>query len=343
MVLTRTDENELLTALHAGVFEGNPWELFLNRLLARTEAELCSIAIRPVADAPWQRVTSVRRKGEGALRVQEAVHPSFDDMRPGRVYSIEDFISGPDFSARYMRVNWPHGSELGIALIRTGDDFSARDSSLLASLSPHLTIALHARSEMERERRRSAMAERGLSALRVGWLLLDERGRVLDCDAASAAMMAEGRIIRRSGSGRLRTGYPEAEALLEKVMAIRADGWAAEAAWLSVEPPIQMAVMPPPDDGGRWLMRPHCLITHRGLPSDGDDGAFLTKLFRLTRGEAALAMEVATGASIQEAAETLGYTLETARNYSKRIYGKTGARGQADLVRIILNGVSAGR
>ncbi|PHX98275.1 MAG: chemotaxis protein CheY, partial [Rhodospirillaceae bacterium] len=36
-----------------------------------------------------------------------------------------------------------------------------------------------------------------------------------------------------------------------------------------------------------------------------------------------------------------GLTVETARNYSKKIYAKTGARGHAELVRIILTSVLA--
>jgi DNA-binding CsgD family transcriptional regulator len=39
--------------------------------------------------------------------------------------------------------------------------------------------------------------------------------------------------------------------------------------------------------------------------------------------------------SIAEAAAELGLSVESARTYSKRIYAKTGARGQADLVRFV--------
>lgn len=55
--------------------------------------------------------------------------------------------------------------------------------------------------------------------------------------------------------------------------------------------------------------------------------------------EAALAHGLTTGESIVEAGERLGLTAETARNYSKRIYGKTGTTGQVDLVRLILSGL----
>ena len=46
------------------------------------------------------------------------------------------------------------------------------------------------------------------------------------------------------------------------------------------------------------------------------------------------------GETIQDAGRRLRLTPETARNYSKRIYAKTGASGQADLVRMILTGLA---
>ena len=55
----------------------------------------------------------------------------------------------------------------------------------------------------------------------------------------------------------------------------------------------------------------------------------------------ATAWAMAQGRSIAEAAQDLGLTVETARNYSKKIYSKTGAGGQADLVRIIFTSVLA--
>ena len=61
----------------------------------------------------------------------------------------------------------------------------------------------------------------------------------------------------------------------------------------------------------------------------------------LTPAEARLAWSLAQGLSIAEAADAHGLTTETARYYSKRIYAKTGARGQVDLVRNILTGVLA--
>jgi DNA-binding CsgD family transcriptional regulator len=56
------------------------------------------------------------------------------------------------------------------------------------------------------------------------------------------------------------------------------------------------------------------------------------QLHGLTRTEARLAMLLANGCSIMDAATSLGLTEGSARTYSKRIYAKTGVKRQAELV-----------
>jgi DNA-binding CsgD family transcriptional regulator len=75
--------------------------------------------------------------------------------------------------------------------------------------------------------------------------------------------------------------------------------------------------------------------------SSADRCEQLGELFDLIPSEARLALALSRGMSIAEAAGELGLTVESARTYSKRIYAKTGARGQADLVRFIHRSVLA--
>jgi DNA-binding CsgD family transcriptional regulator len=64
------------------------------------------------------------------------------------------------------------------------------------------------------------------------------------------------------------------------------------------------------------------------------------QIWSLTPSEARLAVALADGDSLSSAAVRLGVTLETARNYSKRIYAKMEASGQADVVRRVLTSVA---
>jgi len=65
------------------------------------------------------------------------------------------------------------------------------------------------------------------------------------------------------------------------------------------------------------------------------------QLFNLTRAETALAMELANGLSLEEAAEALNVRRNTARAHLRSIFSKTGVRRQTELVRILLNSVVA--
>ena len=67
----------------------------------------------------------------------------------------------------------------------------------------------------------------------------------------------------------------------------------------------------------------------------------LAELFALSPSESRLALALSRGMTIAEAANAFGLTIETARNYSKIIYAKTGARGMPDLVRIVMRSALA--
>jgi DNA-binding CsgD family transcriptional regulator len=59
-------------------------------------------------------------------------------------------------------------------------------------------------------------------------------------------------------------------------------------------------------------------------------------LFALSATEAALALHLAGGRTLTEAALALNLSEQTARTYSKHIFAKTGTHRQAELVRLIL-------
>ena len=88
--------------------------------------------------------------------------------------------------------------------------------------------------------------------------------------------------------------------------------------------------------------RPQIIGVLRGAVREepGVGAAVLQAVHGLSSREAALAQALSSGESLVEAGQAQGLTVETTRNYSKRIYGKTGAVGQADLVRMVLTGLT---
>src|SRR5690606_6751904 len=74
------------------------------------------------------------------------------------------------------------------------------------------------------------------------------------------------------------------------------------------------------------------------------DNRVAKDLFNFTSAETVLALQLANGLSLEEAAEKLGIMRNTARAHLRAIFSKTGVRRQAELVRVMLNSVvSLGR
>ncbi len=86
------------------------------------------------------------------------------------------------------------------------------------------------------------------------------------------------------------------------------------------------------------VRRPACAVIirdpdRRSQTSD----EVVRKLFDLTPAEAALALALADGLTLEESADELGMTKNTARAHLRAIFSKTGATRQANLVRTLLS------
>lgn len=69
----------------------------------------------------------------------------------------------------------------------------------------------------------------------------------------------------------------------------------------------------------------------------------LQSAFRLSAREAALAVELANGASVMQAADRLGISYNTARIHLQQVFRKTGTHNQAGLSRLLASMVETGR
>jgi DNA-binding CsgD family transcriptional regulator len=101
--------------------------------------------------------------------------------------------------------------------------------------------------------------------------------------------------------------------------------------------PLIVSVSPFEVQGAIGLVRKYALVLIND-PSTGENASesFLHKNYRLTAAEIRLALLLARGNSLKEAAEELGITHNTARTHLKRIFGKTAVNRQSSLVRLIL-------
>lgn len=358
MALASSDERDLLLPLFAGVDETPLWDTFLHRLLARTRARKICLLLRMAGEAGpprFQRVIVGRGEKAAALDIEafsDAGLLPYASLRPNRIYSLEEMLMNraewaqrqrellvqADIThARFMRIPTSSEDNLWLILLRDLSDFGAADAALLSALAPHLSLALSQVFERARLRLRMAMAEEALAMLGVGQAAFDAEGRVLAADGVAAAELEiapNGRLSLRAGAaqaldaacGEMAGGPPSARRV------VRIDERAGKDMLLRPAPPI-------PVDLPRSA-RAVGLVRRPAGENPAAAARVMTQTLGLSPREAALAEAMSRGRSILEAGAELRLTPETARNYSKRIYGKTGASGQADLLRLVLTGLA---
>ncbi len=326
MVLSASDQTDIVLGLFAGLFAPAPWDLFLHRLLARSNAQ------RIVLTAAGQ---SFRAAQHGAVDAagEHAGLEALDRarLRAGRVYALEELLDFDDPArrarqaallgegrigdARLIRVAAGEDRAVRIALLHERASLGAADSALLAGLAPAIGVAAAALGAIAAQRLRLEAAEDALALLGIGQAVLDRSGQVLAADALWQGH-APGPAALAEACGAVAGGAAD--------VALRPDGAGSAAVLVRT---------------GRRGAAIAALRRER-LADPVAAARVIAAELGLTPREAALAALLAQGRGLVEAGRMLRLTPETARNYSKRIYAKTGAQGQADLVRLVLQGLA---
>jgi len=185
-----------------------------------------------------------------------------------------------------------------------------------------------------------------LDVFRVGVIIVDQRCRILDANDA-------GERVLRARDGLQRNGAELCASSARWTRPLR-DLVACTARAERVQRVVETLVLPRPS-GARALQL--LLIALAPDGSDRENGrvkvalfvsdpdaalelpeAQVRRLFGLTQAEAHIAAQLAGGASPREIAAHGGVQINTIRCQLKQIYSKTGARGQRDLVRLLLTG-----
>lgn len=350
----RLDDGGLLAALHEGMFEQPLWHGFLEKLRARTGALHVTLIMRYVDEDALIELFA----GNGPpARFRDLFVEKYG--REGRVYALEELVDPRDpaqralqeevlaprglTSLRSVRVTEPSGVDAWLACAG-GREIGSATGALLTALVPHLRIALRSYVAFEREKFRSSVTSEAFGRLNFGWLTLDARCRIIDMTAHVEQLFQRTTVLRRGRYDRLMPASPAVDRQLTALVKRYAEDGESrpQAINLSRDPWMDMLVAPIRSQSVSASSKAVAVAYLSGDRwSQADRCDQLADLFGLLPSEARLAWAIAGGLSIQEAAQELGITLETARNYSKKVYAKTGARGQAELVRNILTSVLA--
>lgn len=361
MASSIVEQDDLVLALLADVPNASPLAAFMQRLLTKTQARrgllLLSSASETLGENPEAlQFSSPRAKDDRPLDISLLMtldlHP-LGSLRPGRVYAVDEMLDydRPTVLARqretlaamgirygrWLRIVADEGTEAWILLIRESEDFSSAAVATISSVVPYLRAALRLISAFGEERLHRFMAQSALERLGIGQLVFDENATVLAADAVAESALT---LVQGRGGQRLQLSPSVDEALVRtcQELAILCDPH-AQPVCLPLGEDLALLLGPPPSEAPT---RAAALATLRlsRREEEASGARCLRALHQLSPNEAALAEKLSRGMTIAEAGRDLQLTEETARNYSKRIYARAGARGHADLVRIVLGGLA---
>jgi DNA-binding CsgD family transcriptional regulator len=188
---------------------------------------------------------------------------------------------------------------------------------------------------------RSRMAE-ALNALRCAVVLADARGTILYANGAAEDMLRDGGTVRSTG-GLLQTTPGAAAGELRGAIAQAArDETGIGKAGLAIRltepdvPPVFAHVLPLTGSDLRTRLQPSAVAAiFIGAPPDAQDSAKMTAtVYGLTAAETRVLAILLAGATLAEAAVTLGVAPSTAKAHLDKIFAKTGVSRQADLMRL---------
>lgn len=337
-MLHRSLENELLLALiaaSAGDMDDAKadalWVAFLDSLRQASEAESAWLHLA-LGNGSTRHWTAGAAPGPGLEldTVQRA------QMRDNRIYAQIDLPGASSTQAPLRAVQWRVGSQGVGALIlrRSGQDFRAVDSSRLSGLLPYLGPAQAIWLTLEDERTRAAIERQIGGALNTGWVALHPTGAVLHLNAKARALIEGSDHVLRQTTGMLAFSEAETAQKFRQALAVLRSGEAVKTCVeLSQRPLLQMSLSPM-----RWLGEPVILGILRQEPSlRALDLAATARHFGLSRSETRLAALLCDGHSLKDAAAELGWTPESVRSCSKKIYAQMEVAGQTGVLRALLN------
>ncbi|MFX1677080.1 helix-turn-helix transcriptional regulator [Paraburkholderia sp. A2WS-5] len=231
-----------------------------------------------------------------------------------------------------------------------GTQFTARDKAFCALLLPHLrrAVELHSRLDVvESERTLYASA---IDRMLVGMVTLDESGAIMNTNSVADEILAESDGLRIS-KGAVEAMDSQENRTLQRLIRHAMMGHFGTAGPLVEAMPVtrsgdrpKLGVLVRTVPLSEWSednrRRPATVLFLRDPDRKSQRSQeIVRKLFDLTPAETSLALLLTNGPTLEEAAEELGISKNTARAHLRSIFSKTGVTRQATLVRILLGSV----
>lgn len=361
----------LIGQIYNGSFEDVSWKKSLEQLREHLGAKFVTLSL--VAKTTLRQEATINA-GEFDLndfamyQNEYQRHAPKLEMKLGEITTINDWLSDRRYSnsgkfhellelggINHYMGSWVCSLEEVDCFLRimrpTGSSpFDKQEQELISLIAPHFARALEIRTRLSHSEIVNQIYADAMDRLAVGGIVLDEGGKLVAMNS-----IAQSLLERRDGivvmNGSIRAVSTQEDKALQKLIKFALEtepgngDKITQALSISrpsgardlgiVVNPIRLSARV----GDRWGHGAAIFIRDAEIGVKTDP-AVLRQLFGFTQAEASLAMQLAKGDSLEQAAAEQNIRYNTARAHLRSMFEKTGVTRQAELVRILVNGVA---
>ena len=361
--------SRLSSLLYEAAMDPEGWKPFLEQLRVLLGGNYASLIVRPCnADDVGLIVSAAGERREVPRGNPKIAMSPFRGLVTDRVVTVTDVMSEPEWRACAYYNDWckdlnvfhvlaadvatKDGCVYGLRVVRPESalNFNKQEKDFCAMVLPHLKRALNLHLAVHQDRQVISLYSRAMAQLMVGVVILDQNGMVIESNPAASSILDTQDGLKVTG-GMLEANYANDNRKLQRL--IRDALMHTQVSRLSMTEGMSVSRQSgqlnwgvvvqsiSPDEWTEGKQRPSVAVFVRDTGGKADPPVKLAQqLFQLTPAETSLAIQLANGLSLEEAAEALNIRRNTARAHLRSIFSKTGVRRQTELVRIFLNSVA---
>lgn len=368
----QSDLDKLIGDIYEGITETPPWNTALETMRSLMKAAHVTLMLRPPSPESTGVMINAGEVDEEATVSYEthffAIDP-FVGLPEGEIISAEELIGKEKWleSPMYQEYLKPlgirhllgadiyteEGIECRLRVTRepNGKAFSDKDKNLVRVVLPHFRRAIQLHAKLDYLECEKQFFSGAMNRMLLGVVFLDQSGGVMEMNQEAERILSEKDGLSLTNKGLTagkRSENQELQAMLQQAIAggVTDTGPAvAEAMSITREfDRSRLGIVVRSIPMGEWSeagQRPATAVFLRDPDYNSAEPVqeVVQRVFGLTRMEAALAVYLAKGYTLDEAAEKLNVRRNTARTHLRSIFGKTGVSRQTMLVRLLLKSV----
>ncbi|MCY1519379.1 hypothetical protein D9M68_541290 [compost metagenome] len=361
--------SQLIEQIYQGAGEDLPWQRSLEQLRTALQANYVTLILRPSAPGDPGFMVNAGPVETCAISAYSDTYYALDPfvgLPPGEIHTVAELLGEERWlnSDFYRQFNAPldvfhimgadlhtDGIECRLRICRPQQtrSFSATDKAFCARLLPHLRRAVNLHGQLKRSEVERQLYASAVERMQIGTVILDNSLKVLETNQAARELLAEDdglslfneglsatyrrdnqalqRMIRQAREERLKQGPQIAEAItLQRPSGRSSLGVVVQSL------PRQESLEGRQPAVAVFLRDPERRTAVQQEP--------LRQLFGFTPAEAALAIQLAHGNTLDEAGAQLNIRRNTVKAHLRAIFSKAGVTRQSELAYVLHNSVA---